>query len=52
MYIFLVPVRAGLSSIWFVETGVGQSLDLRQVFQLECLIVGGKSDVFIFEASF
>ena len=43
-------VRAGL--IGMMRLGVlGQSLDLRQVFQLERVIVGGKSDVFIFEAS-
>ena len=42
--------RAGLIGMQSLEV-LGQNLDLRQVFQLEWVIVGGKSDVFIFEAS-
>ena len=43
-------VKAGLGGMQRLEV-LRQSLDLSQAFQLEWVIVGGKSDVFIFEAS-
>ena len=43
-------VWAGLGGMRRLKV-LGQSLDLRQVFQLEWMIVGGKSDVLNFEAS-
>ena len=43
-------VKAGLGGMQRLEV-LGQSLDLSQAFHLEWVIVGGKSDVFIFEAS-
>ena len=42
-------VRVGLGAVWRLEI-LKQSLDLREVLQLERVIVGGKRDVFIFEA--
>ena len=42
-------VKARLGAVQRLEV-LGQSLDLRQVLQLEWVIVGEKSDVFIFEA--
>ena len=44
-------VRAGLVGMWRLEVS-GQSQYLRQVLQLEWVIVGGKRDVFIFEDCF
>ena len=43
-------VRTGLYGVWRLET-LGQSSDLRQVLHLEWVIFGGKSDIFVFEAS-
>ena len=43
-------IRAVLDRMQRLEV-LGQSLDLTQVFQLKWVIVGGKSDVFIFDAS-
>ena len=43
-------IRAVLDRMQRLEVS-GQSLDLTQVFQLKWVIVGGKSDVFIFDAS-
>ena len=42
-------VRVGLGAVRRLEV-LKQSLDLRQALQLEWVIVGGKRDVFIFEA--
>ena len=41
--------RVGLGAVRRLEV-LKQSLDLRQALQLEWVIVGGKRDVFIFEA--
>ena len=44
-------VRAGLVGVWRLEVS-GQGQYLRQVLQLEWVIVRGKRDVFIFEDCF
>ena len=44
-------VRAGLGGVWRLKV-LRQSWDLRQVLQLEWVIVGGERDVVIFEAHF
>ena len=42
-------VGAGLGGVWRMDV---QSWDLRQLLQLEWVIVGGMRDVFITEARF
>ena len=44
-------VKARSDGAWRLEV-LGQGRDLRQVLQLEWVIVGGKRDVFIFESRF
>ena len=42
-------IRARLGGVGRLEV-LGHILDLRQVFQLEWVIVGGQRDLFIFES--